>query len=298
MKRLWPIALLALAAGCKDKAAIARADSLQAVSAEQVQLAGQLSAQKDSLTTIVLDADAFISRVDSQLSRVKGLPNKRPAGPRPEGALEEQLVQRKMMLARVTALVDRAQSTAKQLAASQRREKALKGENAKLQQQMDGSQRIIADLGATIQRQTATIGGLHARVDSLSTANQALGVEVHQMTVSQNKAYYIVGTERDLLTKGVITRTGGTNLLFKRVGRSLQPARTFDHALFTTIDQRQMRDIPVPNAGKRYRIVSRQSLSSAEVGDREKGVFSGGPLHIKDANQFWAPSKYLIIVQL
>lgn len=296
MKRFWSIALLTAAVGCSDRRETARADSLQAANAEQTRLAFQLSAQKDSLTTIVLDADAFISRIDSQVSRVKGLP-KGKAGRKPESAIEEQLQQRKLMLARVTALVNRAQETARQLESSRKRERALKGQNAELARQVDGSQQIIADLGATIQRQTATIGGLQARVDSLATENTELGKELHELTVAENRAFYIVGTERELLKKKVLVRTGGTNLLVRRVGRSLQPARQLDRSLFTSVDLRSANRIAVPNGEKRYRIVSRQSLTAAEVPDREKGVFRG-PLQIRDAQQFWAPSKYLIIVEL
>lgn len=297
MKRFWSLALLTTTVACTDKRELARADSLQAANAEQSRLAFQLSAQKDSLTTIVLDADAFISRIDSQVSRVKGLP-KHKAGRKPEESpVEEQLAQRKLMLARVTALVNRAQETAKQLEASRRREKTLRGENADLARQVDGSQRIIADLGATIQRQTATIAGLQARADSLSSENTELGKELHEMTVAENRAFYIVGTERELLKKKVLVRTGGTNLLVARVGRSLQPARQLDRALFTPVDLRSAAKIAMPKEAKRYRIVSRQSLADAEVSDREKGVFRG-PLQIKNAQQFWAPSKYLIIVEL
>ena len=297
MKRLLPVALLALASACKDREAIARADSLQAVSAEQVRLAQQLSAQKDSLTTIVVDADAFISRIDSQISRVKGLPSKRGGAAVIESPIEEQLAQRKLMLARVTALVNRAQATATELEATKKRERKLRGEVARLEDEAGKSKQLIADLGATIERQAAQIGSLQLRVDSLWTENQALGAEINELTLAQNRAFYIIGTEKELLEKKVLVRTGGANLLFARIGRSLQPARHLDRSLFTPVDQRKAVEIPIRHADKRYRIVSRQSLDDAEVNDREKGLFRGN-LKIKDASQFWAPSKYLIIVEL
>jgi regulator of replication initiation timing len=297
MKRFCSLALLtATVVGCADRKEAARADSLQAVSAEQSRLAFQLSAQKDSLTTIVLDADAFIARIDSQVSRVKGLP-KKGAGRDAESPIEQQLQQRKLMLARVTALVDRAQATAKQLEASRKREKALKGENAELRAETDRSRQLVAELGATIQRQTATIDGLSARVDSLSTENVQLGKELHEMTVAENRAFYIVGTERELLEKKVIVRSKGANLLVARVGRTLQPARTLDRSLFTQVDLRSASKITMPNGSKRYRVVSRQSLNDAEFAQRDKEAFRGA-LQIKNAQQFWAPSKYLIIVEL
>ena len=297
MKRFCSFALLAATAvGCADRKEAARADSLQAVSAEQSRLAFQLSAQKDSLTSVVLDADAFISRIDSQVSRVKGLP-KKGAGREPESPVEQQLQQRKLMLARVTALVERAQATAKQLDASRKRERALKGENAELRAETDRSRVLVAELGETIKRQVATIDGLTARVDSLSTENAELGKELHQMTVAENRAFYIVGTERELLEKKVIVRSRGANLLIARVGRTLQPARTLDRSLFQQVDLRSADKITMPKANKRYRVVSRQSLADAEFAQRDKDAFRG-TLAIKNAQQFWAPSKYLIIVEL
>src|SRR5688500_15673110 len=118
MRRLSRLALLApfaFAAACTNGDKV-RADSLQSVTAEQLRLMDQLAAQKDSLTSVVLDADKFIATVDSQISTVKGLPkSKRPAQPL-ESPIEEQLQNRREMLERVNALVARTRATAAQLA--------------------------------------------------------------------------------------------------------------------------------------------------------------------------------------
>ena len=283
------IVLSTLSLACADGKFAAQADSAKAAAAEQTKLAATLAAQKDSLTNIVLQADEFISQVDSQLSRVKHLPSGRGKGPAPEGAVQQQIEDRKAMLARVSALVDRARTTAAQLAESKRREQRLKGENAKLVAQVDKDEKIIADLGATIERQVAQIGGLQARVDSLS-------VQTQELTETSNRAYVIVGKEKDLLKKGVIVREGGANLLVARVGRSVQPARKFDPELFTRIDQRSALDIAVPDTTKEYKLVSRQNLDNAEVAQRKGNKFRGN-LHIKDPQAFWAQSRYLILVQ-
>ena len=283
------VVLSTLSLACADGKFAAQADSAKAAAAEQTKLAATLAAQKDSLTNIVLQADEFISQVDSQLSRVKHLPSGRGKGPAPEGAVQQQIEDRKAMLARVSALVDRARTTAAQLAESKRREQRLKGENAKLVAQVDKDEKIIADLGATIERQVAQIGGLQARVDSLS-------VQTQELTETSNRAYVIVGKEKDLLKKGVIVREGGANLLVARVGRSVQPARKFDPELFTRIDQRSALDIAVPDTTKEYKLVSRQNLDNAEVAQRKGNKFRGN-LHIKDPQAFWAQSRYLILEQ-
>jgi chromosome segregation ATPase len=291
--RRYPVALLALSLGaCSGARDKARADSAQAVAEEQLRLSTQLSAQKDSLTSVIIDADRFITQIDSQISKVKGLPAKTSARKDLEGPLEEQLEARKLMLARVKALVERSRQTASQLAESRRRESALKGENAKLQEELRKEERMIADLGATIERQTATIASLQVRVDSLTAESERLGGQIRSL----NKAYYVIGREGDLLKKGIVVREGGANLLVAKVGRTLQPARRLKQELFTPVDQREIVEIAVPDTTKRYRIVSPQNLDYAEVAQRDKSTFRGN-LKIKDAEQFWGPSRYLIIVQ-
>lgn len=291
-----------LLAACESRTARARSDSLQAVTAEQLELTTTLSAQKDSLAQVIVSADDFIMAIDSQIRTVKGLPTNKRVSLRSESPIEEQLETRKEVLARVGALVERAKATATQLAASRQREKALRGQVDSVQAQLTDARQQLADaesrlandhtmigeLGSTIERQAARIAELELRVDSLVTETRTLG-ERHY------RAYYIAGTEDELLEKGVIQREGGANLLIAHPGRTLQPARTLDPALFNAIDQRATREIPVDST-KRYRVVSRQSLDRATVRERD-GTSFRGPLHIADADRFWSGSRYLILVQ-
>src|SRR5688500_11510266 len=113
------VMLLVPITACKDKIAIARADSLEGRLTEQQALSNQLASQKDSLTRVVLDADAFLGQMDSAISTVRGLPrNKRQSS----DPLAAQLQARKDMQQRVQALVTRAKQTATQLAEVQRKQ--------------------------------------------------------------------------------------------------------------------------------------------------------------------------------
>jgi hypothetical protein len=266
-----------------------RADSAAAVATEQqTQLATQLSAQKDSLTRIVLQADDFIMQVDKSMSRVKGLPKGKKKNENLD-PLARQLENRKLVMERVDALVARAQATAAQLSKANRN-------NAALRQQLTADSTLIADLNATIQRQTATIEGLSVRIDSLKNATQQLSTQLATVETETAKAFYVVGREDDLVKRGVIVREGGANLLIAHPGRTLQIARTLPLDEFTTVDSRGLKEIPVPDSTRRYRVVSRQSLDAAEVQDRKQNTFRGN-LHIADASKFWAPSKYLVLVE-
>ena len=285
---LASLSVLALSA-CGPSKEHKTADSAAAVAtAQQAQLSTQLTAQKDSLTRIVLQADDFIMQVDKSMSKVKGLPKGKKKNENLD-PLARQVENRKLVMERVDALVARAQATAAQLA------KANKN-NAGLREQLAADSALIVELNATIQRQTATIEGLSVRVDSLKNATQQLTVQLAAVETETSKAFYVVGREDDLVKRGVIVREGGANLLIAHPGRTLQIARTLPVDEFTTVDSRGLKEIQVPDSTRRYRIVSRQSLDAAEVADRKKNTFRGN-LHIADASKFWGPSKYLIIVQ-
>jgi hypothetical protein len=287
------IAILASVAACKMSHEAVRADSVQ--TAEQLKLTNQLAAQKDSLMTVVLDADKFITQIDSQITRVKDLPAPKRKKDS-ESPIQDQLQARKDLLVRVNALVQRAQTTARELAVSRGHVKRLAADSAQFLQTVDNDQKMILDLNATIQRQTTRLASMQVQVDSLAGANARLGTELSLLQTSSNKVYYVIGREDDLLKKGIVVRVGGANLFVAHPGRTLQPARTLDASLFTAIDQREVHEIAVPDSSRQYAIVSRQSLDDADVAVRDRTAFKGN-LKIKDADRFWSPSKYLIIVE-
>lgn len=287
-------ALLVAGVACKDRAAIARGDSLQTALTEQQQLANQLQSQKDSLTRVVVDADAFLGQMDSAIKTVRGLPRSRRAAS--ESPLADQVAARKEMMERVNALVDRAKATAAQLAELQKKQADLETENAQMREQAAAQAvkiaedaQLVADLGATIERQRTQIVTLEARIDSLDA-------EIRELGARHFRAYYIIGTEKELTEKGVVVKEGGANLLLVRAGRTLQPARVLNAEVFTAIDQRETKVIPVPDTTKRYRVVSRQSLDDADVTARDGTSFKGD-LKITKPDEFWAPSRFLILVK-
>ena len=229
------LSALALAA-CGPSPEHKRADSAAAVAtAEQAQLSTQLSAQKDSLTRIVLQADDFIMQVDKSMSRVKGLPKGKKKNENLD-PLARQIENRKLVMERVDALVARAQATAAQLARAN-------SSNVALRQQISADSALIVELNATIQRQTATIEGLSVRVDSLKNATQQLATQLATVETETAKAFYVVGKEDELVKRGVIVREGGANFLIAHPGRTLQIARSLPLDEFTTVDSRGVKEI-------------------------------------------------------
>jgi hypothetical protein len=284
------LSALSLAAACGPSAEHARADSAAtAAVSEKTRLAAQLAAQKDSLTRVVLQADDFIMHIDSSVSRVKGIGKKGKGKDSRLDPLAQQLQNRKAVMARVDALVARAQQTAAQLAKAEKNNTALRA-------QLASDSAMISDLNVTIKRQTATIEALTTRVDSLNGVTQQLGASLASLEAQHNKAFYVIGREDDLLRKGVIVREGGANLVFVHPGRTLQLSRAADPAAFTAVDQRGAKTIAVPDSNRRYRVISRQSLDYAAVDARDNDTFRGN-LKITEPVRFWGPSRFLVLVE-
>src|SRR3954465_12309792 len=102
------MALATMFAACTSQRGRVRADSVQALVVQQAVLMEKLTAQRDSVTRILGDANSFVGKIDSSIGRVRGLPAASRASRGSEGPLEDQVRQRRDMLRRVDALVTRA----------------------------------------------------------------------------------------------------------------------------------------------------------------------------------------------
>ena len=294
-KHLWLVPLVVLPIACSSPRDRARADSAQALAAQQRVMMEKLAAQRDSVSRVLGDADSFIGEIDKSISRVKGLPAEH-SKKNSESGIEDQLHRRKEMLRRVDALVARARETSKQVTELQDHQTQLLAENGKLtaetqrlRDSVDAAVRRIAEMDASLDQQAKTIAALETRIDEL-------GKEIGAARAAYSRAYYVIGTESELIQKGVVVKEGGTNLLIKRIGRTLVPARELPKDVFTAIDTRDVHTIEIPDTTRKYQIVSRQSLDDAKVGTRD-GAYFRGPLEIPEADRFWSSSRYLIIVQ-
>jgi len=154
-----------------------------------------------------------------------------------------------------------------------------------------------ADLAARAAEAAAAQGKFWPMHDRLFEHQDSLGAEMKTLGTRAYKAYYVIGTEKELRDKGVIAKEGGANLLFFRAGRTMVPSRVLNPDAFTAIDQREVKMIPIPDTTAKYRIVSRQSLDDADVLWRDAASFKGN-LNITKPDEFWAPSKFLIIVKM
>jgi len=79
-------------------------------------------------------------------------------------------------------------------------------------------------------------------------------------------------------------------------GKTIVPGRTLDASQFTVLSKARDKQIMLPRADKEYRIVSRQALEYTDLTKPRDAVVKG-TLTITDPEKFWAPSKFLILVE-
>ena len=269
-------------------------------------------AQKDSLLTEVLETTQFVTDINGELAKAKSLAvTTTSTDPGLPGARKDR-EDRKAALERVNAVITKLNESEAKLAETETRAKSSRQRNARLLAQIETYKKTIDDLRTTAEAQKADfetqlaaantqIATLAGRVDTLTTEKgqlesdkAALTDTVGNLTAYKNTVYYAVGTKDELMKKGIVTKEGSKFLVFG--GSRLEPARNLTPDLFTAIDKTQQKSIPLPRTDKKYKIVSRQSPTFLGAGVDKEGKVTG-TVEIAQPEEFWAASKYLILVQ-
>lgn len=295
MRRILYVVPLVLAMACnqhKEELAKALAD------------AQSLAAEKDSLITEVLETSKFVNGVNEELAKARSAVVSSATQPEGGTPAERDRAARAAALDRVQALVARLNESEQRLEQSTQRARSLSGRNSTLLKQIEAYKVSIDSLQATalrtetelrgvIDSQSVQIAGLNTQLDTARVVNTALKDTVSNLTSYKNTVYYIAGTEEELLNKGIVVKEGKKFLFFG--GRQLHPARALDSSVFTALDKTQATTIELP-ANHEYKLVSRQDLEAVDTTSFKDGKVTG-QLRISEPETFWAPSKYLILVQ-
>ncbi len=291
--------LVAALAACDTRQqlkTLAHADSLRVDS---------LGAIRNDLMTEVMASTQFINDINTQMAKVRDLEAKRPGVQLTrESEMSKVKEERDAVLAKISATVERLNAAEGRIATLRSRASKLSRQDSTLLTQIAQYEKNLAELKQTaeqqrtemqavIDKQTVQIATLNGEVDTLTKKSVALTDTVGQLTTEKNTAYYVVGTKDELVKKGVLVEEGHKSFLLFG-SRRVEPARQLDPSAFTRIDRLKDTKITLP-AGE-YDILSRHNATYAQPDSAKDGHISGG-LTIQQPEQFWAASKYLIIVR-
>lgn len=299
--RSVPLVLLfASLAACNSEmkqqlATVAHTDSLRVDS---------LTAVRQELMQELTASTGFVTEINKELAKARGLAAKPGTSLETSAEMTATNEQRKAIVARITHLVARLDSVQNRLAATRSRVAQLTKQDSALVAQVAAYEKSVADLQeqaakertdfqVQIQQKSTEIAGLNSRIDTLNTVRTALVDTLGRLTTEKNVAYYVIGTKDELIKKGVLVTEGGRRF-FLLGGRNVVPARELDPTNFSRIDRMTDRNIPLPEG--QYTIFSRQNPAFTKPQAERDGKISGG-LTIEQPDQFWANSRFLILVR-
>jgi uncharacterized coiled-coil protein SlyX len=170
---------------------------------------------------------------------------------------------------------------------------SLKGKLSKSDAKVGELEKFINYLNDQLAAQVVEIDQLkmdlekmNMRMADLNQKYQTSVAESNQKTSQLNTAWYAVGTTKELLSKGVITKEGG----IIGIGKSKKLADNMNKEYFTKIDITEKKSIPI--GARKAKLLSTHPASSYTIA----GSGNAEKLIINNVEEFWAASKYLVIL--
>jgi hypothetical protein len=277
----------------------------QRAQAAETQLAQmqEVAAAKDSLTRELMATTSFMTELNDELAKVKPAKGAKVSTGETVVPLEEY---RKGMIAKISDLRTRLDENEKKLASTQARLRKLTAGNEEMTRQIAAYDSMVTSYRTLMDQQRTQIAVLTGQIETLEMKNRMLSDEnthltgrVTEMSNFANTVYYVLGTKQDLMQKGVVAQRGGSRVLGIgwRTGETLVPGSYLGEDVFNRATKDATLEIALPNPEKKYRLVSPQNVSGLETTPQKDGSFKGSSIRIKDPATFWAPSKYLILVE-
>lgn len=155
-------------------------------------------------------------------------------------------------------------------------------------------EKIIEGLNKKLDEKDNEIASLKEELTIANAALEKLFVEYNQRleelddkTGKLNTSYYVIGTKKELLEKGVITKEGG----FVGIGKTNKLKSDFNKEYFTKIDVTTTSSIPLLT--KKASVITTHPSGSYKIeGSKDKAE----KLVISNSDEFWSASKYLVII--
>ena len=263
----------------------------------------RLQAQNDSLRAVGTDKDANIAdfvttfnAVEANLDSIKQLEqviDKSAKSGEVKGSRKDQI---KSDIAYIYNLLQKNRKLVAEL--SSKLSKSNK-HVVELQKMIDNLNKSIDEKNGQIAQLTDELGrlniqvkdlnvkvaDLNTNVNNLSTDNQKKQAEIDAKTEALNTAYYVIGTNRELKDKKIISGSGG----FIGIGRTKNIMADLNMTDFTRVDITKVSEIPVMK--KKATLITKHPNGSYRI-DGNKTV---DKIVILNAKEFWSLSKVLVI---
>jgi chromosome segregation ATPase len=158
---------------------------------------------------------------------------------------------------------------------------------------MDGLDEMIMSLTEDVDEKNMEIFQLQQELENVDAAFSELfeaytdkATMLNEANIKLNTAYYTIGTKAELLENEVITKEGG----ILGVGASKELKNDFNRSYFTEVAIDAVAEIPL--GSKKVELVTTHPSSSYEL----VGEDPVEKIIIKNSEEFWSVSKYLVVL--
>lgn len=264
-----------------------KADSLQKL-VESLQTENDAKdSEIDALFEVLSEIETNLTEISNRYNQVNTLKRNNPeTNNRVKGQITEQLAQIESML----------QQNKEKIASLNNKIANMGKENSRLQEFIETLNTRIADQEKQIDELTKelniskkTIQELSENVSDLTQANKEKEEYINYQTNEANKAYYIVGSYKELKDMGIVDKSGG----FIGIGKKQNTTTDMDVSKFQMIDRTKVKTITINQ--KKAQVISNHPESSYELVYDENDSKTVAYLKIKDVNEFWKYSKFLVV---
>ncbi|HIV60098.1 hypothetical protein GHJ49_00725 [Alistipes sp. dk3620] len=265
----------------------------------------RLTSQNDSLAVVVAQKDSVLNEVFSSLSIVtenlnaiksrENIINENiDKGEIPKGtttqinedieAINQLLIANRQTIARLQQSADQLKKANVKIGSFEKLIAQLNAQIESKDQEIKILKQNLENMHVQVAELTEQVSGLNTQVSGLTAEKTSLEGEVKTQNNILNTGYYIVGSEKELLSKEIVYKSGF-------IGRTLKINENRSLDSFTQVDIRNFDDVKIGH--KKATLVSSHPAGSYEFVMNDSGVFES--LVIKDKSKFWEYSKVLVI---
>ncbi|MBS1537062.1 MAG: hypothetical protein JST20_04875 [Bacteroidetes bacterium] len=290
--------------GCTSKEEIVKLQNEKAQYAEMIALSGQ----KDSLMEVMENSTSTINEVYDKLLFLSGETGK---AVRREGA-DEETSKWFSTLDSVSNVINSSKSRISDL---ENKILAIERQNPQLATNTNAIKLKLASMKEKCVSQETDVRKLYGDFYELRSKDSTLALSAKTTRNNTGKpsaetgaavatntpepaakfVYYCVGTEDELLKRGIVQRVGGADLwVLGKHGQTLAPAKEINPKKFNSFNVLEQSDILLLKKCKRFAVISAHNPKFLQPKyDENKKITS---LHITDSDKFWLPAQFLIIV--
>lgn len=231
----------------------------------------ELARENEEITAYVDDATKTISDIQSSLDNIsaetiKNISNNQEL---PDSALVDKKGRIMNRIDQLNSQMEAYKSKISDL------EKKLNNNSIKIR----GLEQLIEKLKVTLAQKEDLIASLSGQINELNrtieteraaskqeiaTRDQTIAAReesIKQQDEMINTVYYIIGTQKDLIAKGILEKTGG----FLGIGRIAKIQKKYNTADFTSLNLLNEQNINIEHPMKKVNVLSAQNAESYEL---------------------------------